>query len=330
MTAVAAEPITEPPAKPAPAAWLVWLALGTVYLVWGSTYLGIKVAVESLPPLLMSGTRFFAAGLIMMGVLAVVRPAALRVTRQQLGTVAGVGILLLLGGNGLVAVGELRVASGLAALLIAAVPLWIVLFRSLSGDRPSRTTLAGVAIGFTGVAVLMLGSIGGHSDPAHAALVMMAALLWAGGTYLGTRRPMPANLFAATAYEMVIGGGVMVAAGLLRGELSGFSPAQVTGRSWIALVYLVVFGSLAAFTAYVWLLGNVAVSQVATYAYVNPAVAVLLGALILGERVTPAVVVGGVVILVAVAMVVAEQARRKRGMEQPVTAEPARGDHPGG
>jgi drug/metabolite transporter (DMT)-like permease len=238
------------------------------------------------------------------------------VTREQLLTVAAVGVLLLLGGNGLVAVGEQRVASGLAALLIAAVPLWIVLFRALSGDRPTRATLAGVAMGFVGVAVLMLGSISGHSDVGHAALVMLAALLWAAGSYLGTRRPMPANPFTATAYEMVIGGGVMMAAGMARGELSGFSLAQVTGRSWIALAYLAVFGSLAAFTAYVWLLANAPVSQVATYAYVNPAVAVLLGALILNEPITLTVIIGGVVILVAVAMVVAEEARRKRRAAQ--------------
>ncbi len=312
MRTMAAPTNAASPARTAPPAWLVWVALGTVYLVWGSTYLGIKVAIESLPPLLMSGVRFFAAGVVMLVIVAVVRPAALRVTRAQLATVSVVGVLLLLGGNGLVAVGEQRVASGLAALLIAAVPLWIVLFRVLSGDRPTRATLAGVATGFIGVAVLMVGSISGHSDVGHTALVMLAGLLWAVGTYLGTIRSMPANPFAATAYEMVIGGGVMIAAGMARGELSGLSLAHVTGRSWIAMAYLIVFGSLAAFTAYVWLLANAPVSQVSTYAYVNPAVAVLLGALILGEPITLTVVVGGLVILVAVAVVVAEEARRKR------------------
>ncbi len=299
-------------ARNAAPAWLVWLALGTVYLVWGSTYLGIKVAVETLPPLLMSGVRFFLAGVIMLAILAVARPAALRVTRAQLTTVAIVGVLLLLGGNGLVSVGEQRVASGLAALLIAAVPLWIVLFRALGGDRPAPATLAGVAVGFVGVAVLLLGSAAGHSDLGHAILVMLAALSWAAGSYLGSRGIMPGNPFTATAYEMVIGGGIMAAAGLIRGEAVGLDLAQVSGRSWFAMGYLLVFGSLVAFTAYVWLLANAPVSQVSTYAYVNPAVAVLLGALILGEPITVTVLVGGAVILVAVAVVVAEEARRKR------------------
>ncbi|MEP6696622.1 MAG: EamA family transporter [Pseudonocardiales bacterium] len=317
MTSTTSRPDAPALASGTAPAWLVWLALGTVYLVWGSTYLGIKVAVESLPPLLMSGARFFAAGLVMLTVLAVARPAALRVTRAQLGTVAAVGVLLLLGGNGLVAVGEQRVASGLAALLIAAVPLWIVLLRALSGDRPTRTTLAGVAVGFAGVAVLMLGSLGGRSDAGRVAMVMLAALLWAAGSYHGTRRPMPANPFTATAYEMLVGGGVMMVAGVSRGELSGFSLGQVTGRSWLALGYLAVFGSLVAFTAYVWLLRSAPVSQVSTYAYVNPAVAVLLGALILGEPVTATVAIGGLVILGSVAAVVAEEARRRR---HPATA----------
>lgn len=322
MRSPAGTSIAPDPPKSAAPGWLVWLALGTVYLLWGSTYLGIKVAVESLPPLIMSGVRFLTAGLIVLAILAVVRPATLRVTRQQLGTVAVVGVLLLLGGNGLVSIGEQQVASGLAALLIAAVPLWIVLLRAVSGDRPTVATLAGVAVGFVGVAVLLLGSPGarsggvhsggGHSDVRHAALVILASLSWAAGSYLGTRRPMPASPFAATAYEMVIGGAVMAMVGLLRGEASGLSLAQVSGRSWLALAYLGAFGSLVAFTAYVWLLGNAPVSQVSTYAYVNPAVAVVLGALILGEPITVAVLIGGAVILVAVAVVVAEEARRRR------------------
>ncbi len=299
------------PPRPAAPTWLMWLALGTVYLVWGSTYLGIKVAIETLPAFTHAGARFSFAGLIVVGIIAVTRPAALRITRAQLMTVAVAGVLLLLGGNGLVAVGEEGVSSGLAALLIAAVPLWIAVLRAVFGDRPARATLVGVAVGFAGVAVLLLPRGGGHSDLGHGALVICASLSWAGGSYFATRRPMPANPFAATGYEMLFGGAALLVAGLARGELSGFSISQVSGRSWFALGYLVVFGSLGAFTAYVWLLGNAPVSKVATYAYVNPAVAVFLGALVLGEPLTLTVVVGGLIILVAVAVVVAEESRRR-------------------
>jgi drug/metabolite transporter (DMT)-like permease len=312
MRAVEAATTAPAPVRAAPPTWLVWTALGTVYVVWGSTYLGIKVAIETLPPLVHGGVRFFAAGLVVIAIVAVTRPASLRVTRTQLATAATVGVLLILGGNGLVAIGEESVSSGLAALIIAAVPLWIAVFRAVFGDRPARATLAGVTVGFVGVAVLLLPSGGGRSDPWHTLIVVVASLSWATGSYLATRRPMPANPFVATGLEMVIGGGATFLVGVARGELSGFSLDQVSGRSWFAVGYLVVFGSLIAFTAYVWLLGNAPVSQVATYAYVNPAVAVFLGALVLGEPITLSVLVGGLVILVAVAVVVAEEGRRHR------------------
>lgn len=312
------KPVTTKAASaPAPArrmapAWLVWVALGTVYLVWGSTYLGIKVAIETLPSLVHGGVRFFVAGVVVLVIVAVTKPAALRVTRAQLGTVSAAGVLLILGGNGLVIVGEEGVSSGLAALIIAGVPLWIVVLRTLFGDRPAGATLAGVAVGFVGVAVLLLPSGGATSDPGHAWLIVAASAAWAAGSYLATRRPMPTNPFTATGLEMVIGGGVTFVAGLIRGELSGFSFEEVSGRSWFAFGYLIVFGSLIAFTAYVWLLENAPVSQVATYAYVNPAVAVFLGALILSETVTLTVLIGGLVILASVAVVVTEEGRRRR------------------
>lgn len=300
------------PTRAAAPTWLVWLALGTVYLVWGSTYLAIKVAIETLPSLVHAGVRFLVAGAIVIGVVAMTRPAALRVSRGQLGTVAAAGVLLCLGGNGLVVLGEEGVASGLAALFVAALPLWIVLLRAVFGDRPARTTVCGVAVGFAGVAVLLRPGAGGSSDVGHGALVVGASLCWAIGSFLATRRPMPANAFVATGLEMLCGGAALLAVGLARGELSGFSIAAVSGRSWFAFGYLIVFGSLGAFTAYVWLLGNAPVSQVATYAYVNPAVAVLLGAMILNEPVNLTVIAGGLIILVAVAVVVAEEGRRQR------------------
>jgi len=335
MGRVATSISTHPPGSERAPTWQVWLALGTVYVVWGSTYLAIKIAIETLPSLLHAGVRFLFAGLLMAGVLAARRPAALRVTRPQLVTAAAVGVLLL-GGNGLVVIAEEGVASSLAALLVAAVPLWIVVLRATFGDRPPAVTLAGVGVGFIGVAVLLLPGAGGHSDLPHAALVVVASLAWAGGSYLATRRPMPANAFAATTYEMLAGGAVLLVAGLVLGAeiregvvgivlLFGllvlwaaaygglyFALSHTSVRSAAAFGYLVVFGSLGAFTAYAWLLGHAPVSQVATYAYVNPAVAVLLGALILGEPVTAGVLAGGAVILASVAVVVGVEAQRSR------------------
>ncbi len=289
---------TTTPTRTGAPPWQVWLALGTLYLVWGSTYLAIKVAIETLPSLLHAGVRFVIAGLTVIAVLAVRRRSALSVTRVQLATVAAVGGLLLLGGNGLVVVGEEGLASGLAALIIAAVPLWIVLLRALGGDRPAAATVGGVALGFAGVAVLLRPGGGGHSSVGHAAIVLLASLSWSAGSYLATRAPMPVNPFTATGLEMLFGGGALVVAGLLRGELSGFSVSAVSGP-------------LMAFTAYVWLLGNAPVSQVATYAYVNPAVAVVLGALVLGEQISLQTIVGGAIILLAVAVVVAQESRRR-------------------
>ena len=290
-----------------------WTALGTVYVVWGSTYLAIRYAVESMPPLLHAGLRFIAAALILLAGLVLVRGrAALRATPAQLTTAAVSGLLLLVGGNGLVSIAEQRVDSGLAALLIACVPLWIVVLRAAMGDRPGLATAGGVLLGFVGVALIFLPGRDGGTDLGYALLCVLASLFWACGSLLVTRRPVPADPLLLTGVEMLAGGVVLIAGSAVAGELSGFSPAAVSGRSWLALAYLVVFGSLVAFTAYVWLLGNVPVSLVSTYAYVNPAVAVLLGALIAGERLTGAALADGLVVLAAVAVVVTAEGRRQR------------------
>lgn len=301
----------------APSTWLVWTALGIVYVVWGSTYLAIKIAIETLPSFTMAGVRFLVAGLILLTVLAVASPGSFRMTRSQLLTGVLVGLLLPLGGNGLVVVAEEGINSGLAALLVAAVPLWIVVLRWLGRDRPTWLTVLGVVIGFAGVAVLLLGGgEGGKSQLGSALLVILASLSWAVGSYLSTRRPMPASPFMGTAIEMVAGGIGLLIAGTARGELGGFALSAVSARSWLAMAYLIVFGSLIAFTAYVWVLGVAPVSTVTTYAYVNPAVAVMLGALILGEPVTTGVIVGGGIILAAVAVVVTEEGRRARNVRR--------------
>ncbi|MET7966064.1 EamA family transporter [Micromonospora sp. NPDC005305] len=317
------------PARPA----LIWTALVLVYVLWGSTYLGIRVAVESLPPLTSAAMRFAAAAAVLALVLRLRRgPGALRVDRRQLGSAALVGVLLLAGGNGLVVLAEsgaegTALPSGIAALLVATVPLLVVLLRTVGGDRPRPWTFAGVALGFAGLVLLVLPSGGSGSVPLAGALTVVAgAISWSVGSYLSGRIRMPDDPFVATVYEMVAGAAALAVIAVVRGELQGFTPAEVTGRSWAALVYLMVAGSLVAFTAYVWLLAHAPISLASTYAYVNPAVAVALGALFVAEPVTAQVLLGGAVIVAGVAVVVSTE-RPRRSAARPVDGaapEPAR------
>ncbi len=302
----------------------VWVALGVVYVVWGSTYLAIKFTVDTMPALLHAAVRFTLAGLILLaGVVAVRGRAALRVTRGQLITAAASGILLLTGGNGLVSIGEERVPSSVAALIVASVPLWIVVLRAALRDRPVRATAFGVLVGFAGVALLMLPGGGGGFDVGYAALILVASLSWSIGSLLVAKRPVPADPLVLSAVQMLAGGVVLFVLSAGRGEFSGFDAGQVSVKSWLALVYLIVFGSLLAFSAFVWLLGQAPVSVVATYAYVNPAVAVLLGVLFAGERPAALTFAGGLLILVAVALVVTAEGRARRAARATGQPEPA-------
>jgi drug/metabolite transporter (DMT)-like permease len=301
----------------------VWAALGVVYVVWGSTYLAIRFAIETLPPLVSAGLRFLTAGLLMLALVVALRGrSALRAPRTQVGTAAVTGVLLLLGGNGLVSIGEQKVPSGLAALLVGCVPLWIVAFRVLLRERPGALTVAGMLLGFAGVALIFLPRGGGSAaDPGYAALIVLASLSWAVGSLLVARRPVPADPLVLTTVQMLAGGAALLAVAAVGGEFAHLAPGAVTARSWLALGYLVVFGSLVAFTAYVWLLGRAPVSVVSTYAYVNPAVAVLLGVMLAGERLTATTLAGGLVILVAVAMVVTTEGGRQRRARRAGAAE---------
>jgi drug/metabolite transporter (DMT)-like permease len=294
------------------------VALLIVYVVWGSTYLGIAISVETLPPLLSAGTRFVTAGVILGGLLMLRRggPRTLRVSRRRFGGAALVGLLLLAGGNGMVVLAESRhVPSGIAALLVATVPLLIVVYRLLTGDRPRVATLGGVLIGFAGLAALILsrGGGGGVVPVGGALLVVAAATSWATGSFFSRRLSVPGDAMVAAVYEMLVGGATLAAIGLLTGEPARLAHAVVSTRSLVALVYLTVAGSLIAFTAYVWLLQHAPISLTSTYAYVNPAVAVALGALLLHERVTGWVLLGGGVIVLGVALVVSTERPRRRG-----------------
>ena len=288
---------------------MVWLALAIVYVVWGSTYLGIRIVVDTMPPLLAGGVRFMLAGAIFWVILRLRGGAArVRLGRRELTGVFVVGTLLILGGNGFVSVAEQSEPSGLAALIMGAIPLWVVLERGIVGDRPSRTTLTGVAVGFVGLAVLVLpGDRPGDAALWAVLLTVLASFCWGTGTFLSQRLEMPGDPMVSTAWQMLLGGAIGTLAGLVVGEAGDVHFAEFSSDSIWAFVYLVFIGSLVAFTAYTWLLHNAPVSLVATYAFVNPVVAVVLGALILEEEITAAVVIGALGIVASVWAVVRQE-----------------------
>jgi len=278
----------------------VWTALVVVYILWGSTYLGIAVAGETIPPLFAASTRFIAAGAI-MAVVVRLRGGSLRVGRRELLSCIVVGCLLP-GANAVLFFAERSTETGLASLIIAAVPLWIVVFRLLGRDRLGTPALAGVAVGFAGVAILAHPS--GHAKIWGLALCVISSVMWAAGSFVSARAPMPDDPFAATAYEMLAGGLVMLVPSLF--TVHHFSPSAGSIGGW---VYLVTFGSVVGYTAYVWLLANAPIGLVATYAYVNPAVAIALGVAFRGEHLSWRLLIGAVVIIAAVALVVRQEPR---------------------
>ncbi len=277
----------------------VWIALGTVYLIWGSTYLGIELAGETIPPMFAVGTRFVAAGLLMTAFTAWRRgPRVLRVRPAELASAALVGTLLP-GANAVLFIAERHVQTGVASLVIGAVPLWVVVLRTFASDRPPVATLAGVGVGFAGLALLVRPTGGA---PLWAMLiVVVSSVMWATGSFLSSRLPMPADSFAATSIEMLVGGAILLPIGLAttHPHFTDFSARSIFG--WF---YLVTFGSLVGYTAYVWLLDNAPIGTVATYAYVNPIVAIALGAIVLHESITWTIGVGALLVLACVALVV--------------------------
>lgn len=299
------------PPRPARLGGAVWLALAVVYVVWGSTYLAIRISVETMPSFLSAAARFLTAGLLLSGFLLLRSgPAGLRVSARRLASSALVGVLLLTGGNGLVVFGERSVPSGLAALLVAAVPLWMVLLTATGGERPRPAELAGVLLGLVGLGVLSAPAFGGDIAPLGVIVIICATLTWAGGSFASKRLPMPGDVLAASAFQMLAGGLADLLVGLVRGEAHGLDVAAISGRSWLALAYLVLFGSLLAFTAYAWLLRNAPLTLVSTYAYVNPVVAVLLGWLVLSEPLTGPTLAGGAIVVAGVCLVVSVSRRK--------------------
>ena len=292
---------------------MIWTALAVVYVVWGSTYLAIRVVVEAeIPPMLGMAARFLTAAVLLATGLALKSGwQRLRITRQEAVGAATVGVLLLALGNGAVAVAEQTVPSGLAALLVAAIPLWLMLLRVGGGERPRAMTWVGVLIGFGGAALLALSGGNTSAKPLSVAILVGGTICWAIGSRYAPRLGLPRDPLVTALYEMVFGGTAMVLLAALRGEPGRLHLDRIHGSGWIALAYLVVFGSLLAYTAYSYLLANAPISLVGTYAYVNPAVAVFLGWLILSESLTWQILLGGAVIIVGVALVVTAERRRR-------------------
>jgi drug/metabolite transporter (DMT)-like permease len=296
------------------------IALGIVYVVWGSTYLAIAVADRTLPPLLMLAVRFGIAGALLYGwSLWRGDVKAARPGRREWTSAAIVGGLLLFVDTGGVAWAEQRVASGLTALLVASVPLFAALLdRTVFGVRLSLTALAGIAVGLFGVALLVGPSA--HIDPVGAAVILVAAFAWAAGSAYARIAPLPKAPFLSASMQMLAAAALLAVAGAALGEVGRVHPSAITAGSLGAFAFLVVFGSIVAFTAYGWLLKSGASSVlVSTYAYVNPAVAVLLGWLFAGEAVSGREIAAGAVILASVGMLVlarAPRVRRKRALSE--------------
>jgi drug/metabolite transporter (DMT)-like permease len=282
------------------------VAFAAVYVLWGSTYLAIRLGVETIPPFLMAGTRHLTAGLLLFLWTRFRREP--RPERRHWVAATAVGGLMLLGGNGLVTWAEQRVPSGLAALIVASVPIWMALLDGLQKRvRPGRYVVAGLAVGLAGILVLVAPAHiagGGRVDLLGAGALLLAALSWSVGSLYSRRARLPRSVLTATAMEMLGGGALLWVAGLASGEGARLDLAAVSLRSVAALGYLVVFGSLLGFSAYVWLLHATTPARVSTYAYVNPIVAVLLGWALAGETLTPRVALAAVGIVGAVALII--------------------------
>jgi drug/metabolite transporter (DMT)-like permease len=281
---------------------VAWVCLLIVWVVWGSTYLFIRIGVETMPPLLMAAARNLAAGIILFPIAW--RRARRWPTRAEWIGTGIVGTLLLIA-NGVVGLGEKSVPSGMAALLVATVPLWLLgIDAGLNHARLGLAPLAGLLLGLGGVALLSGLGGSGHVSVTGALTILGAAAMWALGTIMARRGTLPSSPALASGMEMLIGGAALLVLSAATGEFSSLHLGQISARSWWALAYLTVIGSIVAFSAYGIAVRTLPTATVATYAYVNPVIAVLLGALVLSENLTSAMIIGGVLIVGAVVLVV--------------------------
>ena len=294
----------------------MWAALIAVYIVWGSTYLAIRFAVESMPPFLMASFRFLLAGAILYTwrrMQGDERPAF-----RHWRSAAIVGAFLIVGGNGNVVWAEQRVVSGIAALIIGTEPLWIVVIDSLlpGGRRPGFWAIVGVVIGFIGIAVLIgpsqLTGMSGEVDLIGAGALLLAAFLWSVGSLYNRGADLPGSPLLGTSMEMLFGGAMLLVLGTATGEWGRLDLAAIEPRAWLGLVYLIVFGSLVGFVSYTWLLRVAPTPLVSTYAYVNPLVAIFVGNWLAAEPLTPRVLAAAAIIVGAVVLITVTQARSSR------------------
>ena len=303
------------PPRRGPSAAALWANMAVIYVVWGSTYFGIAVAIETMPPFLMASIRFTLAGLILIAFdLLRHREARRMPTRRELVDSAIVGALLLGVGNGFVVFGQsLEVPSGVAAILIAMMPLWFALLGWLYlRQRLPRLVVGAIAVGFAGTALLIwpAGAGANRFDPLGILILLIAPLGWGHGSIYSQRRAkLPPSQLTASGLQMLAGGAVTLVEALLIGEPARFHPEAISTASLLALVYLIFIGSMLAFTSYAWLLRNAPLSLVGTYAYVNPVVAVALGTLFLGETLSARTIIASVIILAAVAIIVTARGR---------------------
>jgi drug/metabolite transporter (DMT)-like permease len=285
----------------------IWTALLALYIIWGSTYLAIRFAVGTIPPFLMAGTRFLVAGIILFAWRRLAGDPA--PTARQWRSTAIIGLLLLLGGNGLVSWAEQNVTSGIAALLIGSVPFWMVMIEAIrpGGARPNGVVIFGLCVGFGGIVLLVApwqannSVIGTHLMGVGA--LRVAAFLWSLGSIYSRSADLPKSSLLSTGMEMLGGGAGLYLTGTLAGEWHAMDIASISSRSWLGLAFLIVFGSLMGFTAYAWLLRVAPVSLVATYAYVNPLVAILLGSLLAQELLNARILMAALVIVGAVVLI---------------------------
>jgi drug/metabolite transporter (DMT)-like permease len=305
--------------SPAPSALAIWAGLITLYLVWGSTYLAIRVAIDTIPPYLMIAIRFFIAGGLLFA-WSLLRGQVLPhpPTRREWRDSFIVGTLLLCGAMGLVAIAEQTVPTGVTALLIALMPAWVaVLGRVFFGERLVPLVVVGIIVGLVGVAVLVGPSASGPIDTFGLIAVLVSPILWAAGSlYSAHRATLPRSPILATSMQMLCAGVGALVIALLLGEFGQFRPAALSRESLVALAYLVLVGSIVGFVAYVWLLRVAPLSKVTTYAYVNPVVAFILGAIILGEPITASTLVAAAIIVFAVALIVTARGRHSRAAER--------------
>jgi drug/metabolite transporter (DMT)-like permease len=299
----------------------VALALGAVYVIWGSTYLAMRFAIETIPPFLMAGARYLTAGAILY--LWARAQGAPRPSWLHWRSAAAIGMFLLLFGNGGVVWAEQKIDSGLTALLISTEPLWIVLMVWLQTGRkrPNPRVIAGLALGLLGLVLLVRPSGSAKIDLLAAAVVVLASVSWAWGSLYGQRAPLPSSPLATTGMQMLAGGALLLTASMATGEPARFVLSEVSLRSWLSLGYLIVFGAIVAFTAYVWLMRVAPPVLVSTYAYVNPVVAVFLGWALAGEPLTAGTLGAAAVILTGVALITSSQGK---GEEKVVAEKEAR------